>query len=162
MQPLWHSGTGKRRSMRERGMILFRAAEKVREQHRDLARLLTMEQGKPLRESVDEVRGFANILEYYAGISAQPAGETVQLGAAGDALVVREPLGVCGAIIPVEHAGPHHGLEDRSGPACRKYAYPEARFNHPPHKSPSCPDSRRCRSPARCPECSNGQRRRGW
>jgi betaine-aldehyde dehydrogenase len=90
----------KKKGMRERGMILFHAAEKVREQHKDLARLLTMEQGKPLREAIDEVRGYANILEYYAGISAQPAGETVRLGAAGDALVMREPLGVCGAIIP--------------------------------------------------------------
>ena len=90
----------KKKGMRERGMILFHAAEKVREQHKDLARLLTLEQGKPLREAIDEVRGYANILEYYAGISAQPAGETVRLGAAGDALVVREPLGVCGAIIP--------------------------------------------------------------
>jgi betaine-aldehyde dehydrogenase len=90
----------KKKGMRERGMILFHAAEKVREQHKDLARLLTMEQGKPLREAIDEVRGYANILEYYAGISAQPAGEAVRLGAAGDALVVREPLGVCGVIIP--------------------------------------------------------------
>lgn len=86
--------------MRERGMILFHAAEKVREQHKDLARLLTMEQGKPLREATDEVRGFANILEFYAGISAQSSGEAVRLGAAGDCLVVREPIGVCGAIIP--------------------------------------------------------------
>ncbi len=90
----------KKKSMRERGMVLFHAAEKVREQHRELARLLTMEQGKPLREATDEVRGYANILEYYAGISAQPAGETVRLGMNGDAFVVREPLGVCGAIIP--------------------------------------------------------------
>ena len=90
----------KKKGMRERGMILFHAAERVREQHRDLARLLTREQGKPLREATDEVRGYANILEYYAGISARPTGETVRLGAAGDALVVCEPLGVCGAIIP--------------------------------------------------------------
>ncbi|MDD1683305.1 MAG: aldehyde dehydrogenase family protein [Methanoregula sp.] len=90
----------KKKGMRERGMILFQAAETVREQHKDLARLLTTEQGKPLREAIDEVRGYANILEYYAGLSAQPAGETVRLGAAGDAFVVREPLGVCGAIIP--------------------------------------------------------------
>ncbi len=90
----------KNKGMRERGLILFHAAEKVRQQHKDLARLLTLEQGKPLREAIDEVRGFANILEYYAGISGQPAGETVRLGTAGDALVVREPLGVCGAIIP--------------------------------------------------------------
>ena len=90
----------KKTGMRERGKILFQAARKVREQHKDLARLLTLEQGKPLREAIDEVRGYANVLEYYAGISAQPAGETVRLGASGDALVVREPLGVCGAIIP--------------------------------------------------------------
>jgi succinate-semialdehyde dehydrogenase/glutarate-semialdehyde dehydrogenase len=90
----------KKKTMRERGMILFRAAEKVREQHKDLARLLTLEQGKPLRESIDEVRGYANILEFYAGISARQSGETLRLGTAGDCLVVREPLGVCGAIIP--------------------------------------------------------------
>ena len=90
----------RKKGMRERGMVLFHAAEKVREQHKDLARLLTLEQGKPLREAIDEVRGYANILEYYAGISAQPGGETVRLGTAGDAFVVREPVGVCGAIIP--------------------------------------------------------------
>ena len=69
-------------------------------QHKDLARLLTTEQGKPLTESIDEIRGFANILEFYAGISAHQSGETIRLGAAGDCMVVREPLGVCGAIIP--------------------------------------------------------------
>jgi betaine-aldehyde dehydrogenase len=90
----------RKHGMRERGMILFHAAEKVREQHKDLARLLTMEQGKPLREAVDEVRGYANILEFYAGISAQSSGEAIRLGTAGDCLVVRESLGVCGAIIP--------------------------------------------------------------
>jgi acyl-CoA reductase-like NAD-dependent aldehyde dehydrogenase len=89
-----------KKTMRERGTILFHAAALVREEHKDLARFLTMEQGKPLREAIDEVRGFANILEYYAGISAHQKGETLQLGGAGDCMVVREPLGVCGAIIP--------------------------------------------------------------
>ena len=89
-----------KKTVRERGIILFRAAAAVREKHQDLARLLTMEQGKPLREATDEVRGFANILEFYAGISASQSGEAVRLGAAGDCMVVREPLGVCGAIIP--------------------------------------------------------------
>ena len=50
--------TWKKKGMRERGMILFQAALKVRERHKDLARLLTMEQGKPLREAIDEVRGY--------------------------------------------------------------------------------------------------------
>ena len=85
---------------RDRGMILYQAAQKVRDQYKDLARLLTREQGKPMKESADEVRGFANILEFYAGISAGQNGEAIRLGTAGDCIVVRQPLGICGAIIP--------------------------------------------------------------
>ena len=93
-------GSWSEKTMRDRGLILSRAADLVRRDHKDLAHLLTREQGKPLRESIDEVRGCANILEYYASIAGQPAGEAVHLGKAGDCLVTRVPLGVCGAIIP--------------------------------------------------------------
>ena len=93
-------GSWSGKTMRDRGLILSRAAEMERRDHKDLAHLLTREQGKPLRESIDEVRGCANILEYYASIAGQPAGEAVHLGKAGDCLVTRVPLGVCGAIIP--------------------------------------------------------------
>lgn len=89
-----------KKTVRERGMILYRAAGNVREQHQELARLLTMEQGKPLRDAVDEIRGFANILEFFAGISGAMNGDFITLGSLGDALVKREPIGVCGAIIP--------------------------------------------------------------
>jgi succinate-semialdehyde dehydrogenase/glutarate-semialdehyde dehydrogenase len=88
------------KTMRERGKILFHASQNVRNQDKDLARLLTLEQGKPLKESTDEVRGFANILEFYAGISACQNGEVIQLGSAGDCMVIRQPLGVCASIIP--------------------------------------------------------------
>ncbi len=86
--------------VRDRGKILFQAAGRVRDIHTSLAPLLTREQGKPLREAIDEIRGFANILEFYAGISASLQGEYISLGSAGEAVVVHEPLGVCGAIIP--------------------------------------------------------------
>lgn len=89
-----------KRSMRERGMILYHAARIVRDRHKDLARLLTMEQGKPVRESMDEVRGYANVLEFYAGISACQQGEAVRLANQGDCIVVHQPVGICGAIIP--------------------------------------------------------------
>lgn len=89
-----------KRSARERGTLLFRGAALVRERHEDLARLLTMEQGKPLKEAVDEVRGCANVLEYYAAISGSLTGEYIPLGKSGDAVVATEPLGVCGAIAP--------------------------------------------------------------
>jgi len=94
------SDAWEKKPIRERGMILYQAARKVREQYKDLARLLTLEQGKPLRESMDEVRGFANILEFYAGISACQNGEAIRLGISGDCIVIRKPLGICGAIIP--------------------------------------------------------------
>jgi betaine-aldehyde dehydrogenase len=85
---------------RERGKILLRAAGMVRESHASLATLLTREQGKPLREATDEIRGFANILEFYAGISATLQGEFITLGSTGRCVIEHEPLGVCGAIIP--------------------------------------------------------------
>jgi len=85
---------------RERGKILSHAAGMVRERHTAIAPMLTWEEGKPIRESVDEVRGFANILEFYAGISASLQGEYIPLGRQGEGLVVHEPLGVCGAIVP--------------------------------------------------------------
>jgi betaine-aldehyde dehydrogenase len=85
---------------RERGKILFRAAERVRDRHGELAGLLTSEQGKPVRDAIDEVRGFANILEFYAGIAAAVQGEYIDLGQSGDCMVRHEPHGVCGALIP--------------------------------------------------------------
>jgi betaine-aldehyde dehydrogenase len=89
-----------KKTVRERGMVLFHAAHLVREEHEALARTLTAEQGKPIREATDEIRGFANILEFYAGISAGVQGEMLRLGTLGDCMVTHEPLGVCGAIVP--------------------------------------------------------------
>ena len=93
--PAWSEKT-----MRERGLVLIRAAGIVRERHGELGILLTKEQGKPIAEARDEVRGFANILEFYGGIASLPAGDAIRLGKQGDCLTVREPLGVCGAIVP--------------------------------------------------------------
>lgn len=85
---------------RDRAKILFFAAEEVRRRNTDLAALLTAEQGKPIREAVDEINGFANILEYYHALSAGHRGEFVDLKGYGRVTVQRRPLGICGAIIP--------------------------------------------------------------
>ena len=86
--------------MRDRGKILFSAAQSVRQQADDLARLLTTEQGKPLREATDEIRGFSNVLEYYAANAARSLDQFIDLGGGSGAIVRQEPLGVGGAIIP--------------------------------------------------------------
>ncbi len=88
------------RSPRERGKILFFAAGEVRRRSAELGALLTTEQGKPIREAVDEINGFANILEYYHALSAGERGEFMVLPSHGHSLIQRRPIGICGAIIP--------------------------------------------------------------
>ncbi|WOF15279.1 aldehyde dehydrogenase [Methanoplanus sp. FWC-SCC4] len=84
----------------ERGKILFKSAAAVRARQNDLARLLTSEQGKPLAEAKNEIQGFANILEFYASVSGTISGSSLPKSDYGYAFTKKEPLGVCGAIIP--------------------------------------------------------------
>jgi acyl-CoA reductase-like NAD-dependent aldehyde dehydrogenase len=84
----------------DRGKILYNAASLVRNRQKELSRLLTLEQGKPLKESANEIAGFARILEYYASISGVTRGDYSYSSLYGHAIVTRMPLGVCGAIIP--------------------------------------------------------------
>ncbi|HIH04067.1 MAG TPA: aldehyde dehydrogenase, partial [Methanoregulaceae archaeon] len=65
---------------RDRGKVLARAAALIRERTSPLAEQLTREQGKPLREAVDEVRGAANVFEYYAGLASSFADTRIRLG----------------------------------------------------------------------------------
>lgn len=84
----------------DRGKILFFAAEEVRRRNTELGSLLTAEQGKPIREAVDEINGFAKTLEYYHALPAGEQGGYQDLGGYGHAIIKRQPLGICGAIIP--------------------------------------------------------------
>lgn len=84
----------------DRGKILFHAAGMIRENQSVLATLLTREQGKPLQESRNEISGFARILEYYASVSGSIRGQYSASSAYGHSIVVKKPIGICGAIIP--------------------------------------------------------------
>ena len=84
-----------------RGKVLWLIAEMIRREADRLALILTIEQGKPLREAKDEVLGAAAAFEYYAGsASLISAGYNDRLPRYGYGIVQRRPLGVCGAIIP--------------------------------------------------------------
>jgi acyl-CoA reductase-like NAD-dependent aldehyde dehydrogenase len=87
----------------KRAQVLMRAAARVREKLDEVARLLTEEQGKPIRDSGIEAERFADNIEIYAGLVAGGAlsGKHVPLPAQkAVGLVVRKPIGVVGAIIP--------------------------------------------------------------
>jgi len=83
----------------ERGRILRRAADLLRQRNDELAELETRDTGKPIQETrvVDVVSG-ADCLEYYGGLAASLAGEHIDLGPSAFGYTRREPLGVVAGI----------------------------------------------------------------
>ncbi|MEH6726079.1 MAG: betaine-aldehyde dehydrogenase [Hyphomicrobiales bacterium] len=84
-----------RTSGTQRGRILRRAADMIRERNRELSTLETLDTGKPLQETlVADATSGADALEYFGGLAASITGEYIPLG---DDFVytIREPLGVC-------------------------------------------------------------------
>jgi len=79
----------------DRGRVLRRAADIMRDRNHDLSVLETYDTGKPYQEtSVADATSGADALEYFGGLAASITGEYIQLG---DDFVYtrREPLGVC-------------------------------------------------------------------
>ncbi len=84
-----------------RGKILFNATRIMQEQKEELARLLTREEGKALKDSLGEVQRAINIIEFMAGEARRLNGETLTSELPKNfAYTIRQPLGVVGAITP--------------------------------------------------------------
>ncbi|MCS0497615.1 betaine-aldehyde dehydrogenase [Ancylobacter sp. MQZ15Z-1] len=93
-QKLWEAMTGA-----ERGRILKRVADILRARNDELARLETLDTGKPIQEtSVVDVLSGAECIEYYAGLAASLSGEHVDLGPSAFGYTRREPLGIVAGI----------------------------------------------------------------
>jgi aldehyde dehydrogenase (NAD+) len=89
------------RPIAQRGAILAKAAAIVEERVEEIAQDMTLEMGKPIRESRLEAARAAAIFRYYAGEGWRPLGEVYEQSATGQALyTVRRPLGVVGLITP--------------------------------------------------------------
>jgi succinate-semialdehyde dehydrogenase/glutarate-semialdehyde dehydrogenase len=84
----------------KRGAILLEAGRSILAQEKELATLLTTEQGKPLRESILEIQRFVHTLDHYGGMAKSLRTAAVVLDRGRHGLVLRKPLGVCGAIVP--------------------------------------------------------------
>jgi betaine-aldehyde dehydrogenase len=94
------SGDWKRINTRDRGRILSRIATAIRDHAEELARIESANVGKPIRDARDEVDLAANCFEYYAGTTNKFGGQTIPLAAPGVGMTLREPIGVCGIIVP--------------------------------------------------------------
>jgi betaine-aldehyde dehydrogenase len=84
----------------DRARLLMRVADKIEEHGREFSQIDTLNNGKPLRETEYDVTDAANCFRYYAGLATKPSGQTFDVPAPSQTFVVREPIGVCGQIIP--------------------------------------------------------------
>ena len=86
------------------------------ENQEDLARMMTAEQGKPLKESMGEIVYAASFIEWFAEEGKRIYGDTVPQHAPGKRIVVtKEPIGVCAAITPWNF--PSAMITRKAGPA---------------------------------------------
>ncbi len=85
----------------ERAARLFKVADLIEAHAEELAKLDTLNNGKPLREARYDAADAAGCFRYYAGLATKPQGQTYEVGDPNIvAETVREPIGVCGQIIP--------------------------------------------------------------
>jgi len=85
----------------QRGKILFKVVRIMEDQKEELARLLTREEGKTLKDALGEVQRAINIAEFMAGEARRINGETLPSETAKTfTYTIRQPLGVVGAITP--------------------------------------------------------------
>lgn len=85
----------------ERGRVIWRAADIARRRVEEIARTMTREEGKILREAKGEVLKGISLLEYYAGAGFRMGGQTLP-SEARDCFTytIRQPIGVVGLISP--------------------------------------------------------------
>ena len=84
-----------------RAEIVNRGARLIKEREKDLARLLTLEQGKPLREAMIEIRRFVHTLDHYTGMAKSIRGGYVPLlNERSYGMIIKKPIGIVGSIVP--------------------------------------------------------------
>ena len=94
--PAWSKKTGK-----ERAAVLRKWFDLMMENQEDLARLMTLEQGKPLTESRGEVAYAASFLEWFGEEAKRVYGDTIPGHQADKRIVViKQPIGVVACITP--------------------------------------------------------------
>jgi len=93
--PHWH-----RQTLAERCRLMQRAADILRERAEDLARMMTLEMGKPIREARAEIEKSAWGCEFYAAEGPAFLADEELASDAGRSLVVYQPLGTVLAVMP--------------------------------------------------------------
>ena len=94
-------GKWSKTSARERGRMLYKLSQLIEARAKELAELETADNGKPIREAqYIDLPGVVENFEYFAGWATKIEGETIPVPGQMFNYTLREPVGVCGQIIP--------------------------------------------------------------
>lgn len=85
---------------RDRTKMLLKLAGLIRSHSESLAVLESRNTGKPIRDARGEINLAADCFEYYAGAINKIGGQTVPVSSQGVNMTFREPIGICGLIVP--------------------------------------------------------------
>ena len=98
----FETGPWSRMGGAERAKLLWRLADLIENAQAELAQLVTLENGKPVKAATREVVGGAELLRYMAGWTTKLEGASIPIRSPGSFHVYtrREPVGVAGQIIP--------------------------------------------------------------
>jgi betaine-aldehyde dehydrogenase len=94
------SGQWAKTTAQDRGRILFKLAEKVRQNSAMLAEIECRNTGKPIVEAEYDIADVATCFEYYGGLANKVMGNVMPVPANALSFTMREPVGVAGQIIP--------------------------------------------------------------
>ncbi len=87
-------------SAAKRGRSLQKYSNLVKQHMEGLAQLESQNVGKPIKSARGEALAVGLVFEYYAGAANKIFGETIPVSAGGLDFTLREPIGVCGLIVP--------------------------------------------------------------
>ena len=93
-------GSWKDATAQDRGRVLFKLAQIVRDRAAELAELETRNSGKPIVEAEFDIADVATCFEYYGGLATKIQGDVLPVPDNAMSLALREPIGVAGQIIP--------------------------------------------------------------
>src|SRR6201997_3038981 len=94
------SGPWAQTTAQDRGRILFKLAEKIRQNADMLAALECRNTGKPIVEAEFDIADVATCFEYYGGLATKILGQVNPVPANALSFTLREPVGVAAQIIP--------------------------------------------------------------
>ncbi|AIM16015.1 succinate-semialdehyde dehydrogenase [Bacillus sp. X1(2014)] len=93
--------TWSKKTAEERYQLLMKWHQLIDENKQEIARIMTMEQGKPLKEALGEVQYANGFISWYAEEGKRVYGETIPASHPNKRILVRkEPVGVIAAITP--------------------------------------------------------------